>query len=57
MPSLAVMFLYLAGHLVSLSLFSEFYLVHADRKQMREFVECLVSRVPPKGAAGSGAAR
>ena len=55
MPSLAVMFLYLAGHLVSLSLFSEFYLVHTDRKQMRAFVDCLVTQVGgreiPSGAS------
>jgi glycosyltransferase involved in cell wall biosynthesis len=57
MPSLAVMFLYLAGHFVSLSLFSEFYLVHTDRKQMREFVECLADEVGPAAPGGPGGAR
>lgn len=48
MPSLAVMFLYLVGHLVSLALFSEFYVAHADREALRKLAECLSIRVEGK---------
>jgi hypothetical protein len=51
LPSIAVMFLYLVGYLLSLSLLSEMILARADRRYLRRLVEVLAVEVPPPPAA------
>jgi dolichol-phosphate mannosyltransferase len=51
LPSVAVMFLYLFGYLLSLSLLSEMILARADRRYLRRLVEVLAVEVPPPAAA------
>ena len=57
MPSLAVVSLYLVGHLVSLALFSEFYVAHADREPIRKLAECLSVETTPGASIRSGSRR
>jgi hypothetical protein len=43
LPSLAVMFLYLCGHLICLSILSEVLLSHSHRKYLRRFARVLTA--------------
>jgi len=47
LPSMAMMFLYLFGYLLSLSLLSEMILARADRRYLHRLVEVLAVEVSP----------